>query len=571
VSTSEKKSAATILVDIAEWLYEFGISDSGETFGVPRKGPKVVLLLRGGHTSLRAQLARVYRYQYGKVAPKQALVDALLTLDGFAQDAQPQRLWQRVGHHNGALWLDLGDHSGRAVQITGEGWKVVDKPPVLFRRTILTGPLPEPAPVGDLEELWDWLNVTKADRPLILAELVDSLWPDHPHVTVGLFGEQGTGKSTTAKILVSLIDPSPVPLRKPPRDAESWVTAAAGSWVVALDNMSTVPEWLSDSICRASTGDGDVRRKLYTDGELATFAFRRCVVLTGIDLGALNGDLAERLLPVVLEPINEADRRDEEDIWPRWSEAHPRLLGALLGLVAGVKAIRPSVEQERKPRMADYARTLAAVDQVLGTTGLDRYTGTQSRLAADSLTGDPFVIAIVEALTGTATVEQPHPDLPDWGFEEVTVERFDTFTGSAAELLARVTPTADGWRPPKGWPTTARSVTQRLHRQAAVMRKAGWVVFGVEDAHRKVTVWTITPPAPEGGTSLDHGADRPPLDPHDPQDSDNADTADYPGGVSGGAQHSTRLASCTGECGQQTLRYGPGGSPLCPDCQRKRG
>ena len=74
--------------------------------------------------------------------------------------------------------------------------------------------------------------------------------------------------------------------RKPPRDPESWVTAAAGSWYVGIDNLSDVRPWLSDSICRAVTGDGDVRRKLYTDGELAVFAFRRCVCLNGIDLGA---------------------------------------------------------------------------------------------------------------------------------------------------------------------------------------------------------------------------------------------------------------------------------------------
>lgn len=56
--------------------------------------------------------------------------------------------------------------------------------------------------------------------------------------------------------------PSPVPLRQSPRDADSWVTAAAGSWVVALDNLSAIPPWLSDSLCRAATGDGNVKRAL---------------------------------------------------------------------------------------------------------------------------------------------------------------------------------------------------------------------------------------------------------------------------------------------------------------------
>ena len=67
-------------------------------------------------------------------------------------------------------------------------------------------------------------------------------------------------------------------------------TAAAGSWVVALDNLSGIPAWLSDSLCRASTGDGNVKRALYSDAGLAVVKFRRCVVINGIDLGALRGD-----------------------------------------------------------------------------------------------------------------------------------------------------------------------------------------------------------------------------------------------------------------------------------------
>jgi hypothetical protein len=81
--------------------------------------------------------------------------------------------------------------------------------------------------------------------------------------------------SSATRTIVDLIDPSPVPLRQAPRDADSWVTAAAGSWVVALDNLSGIPAWLSDSLCRASTGDGNVKRALYSDAGLAVVKFRR--------------------------------------------------------------------------------------------------------------------------------------------------------------------------------------------------------------------------------------------------------------------------------------------------------
>ena len=110
------------------------------------------------------------------------------------------------------------------------------------------------------------------------------------------------------------------------------MTAAQGSWVVGLDNLSHVPDWLSDSLCRAATGDGDVRRALYTDAGLAVFAFRRCVLLNGIDVGALRGDLADRLLKINLDRIEEDARAEETELDRQWAADYPIILGNLLTL-----------------------------------------------------------------------------------------------------------------------------------------------------------------------------------------------------------------------------------------------
>ncbi|GAB3995305.1 hypothetical protein GCM10029992_12210 [Glycomyces albus] len=155
---------------------------------------------------LRGLLARAFFERHGKAPSQQALADALLVIEGYAADADEDRLYQRVAEHGGALWLDLGDTEGRAVEITGNGWKITD-PPVKFKRTTLNSPLPEPVRGGELAELWEWLNVAEADRPLVLAWLVAVLFCDIPHPVLGLFGEQGTGKSTAEKLLVSLVDP----------------------------------------------------------------------------------------------------------------------------------------------------------------------------------------------------------------------------------------------------------------------------------------------------------------------------------------------------------------------------
>lgn len=300
-------SAAATLVELALEAYEFGCTEDGETFARPLPGGHVVRQLRGGRASLRAELAKRYRSTTKRVPGSQALADAMLVLEGEAQERAPRPVALRVAEHDGAVWIDVGDADETAVKVDATGWEVVKRDehrvPVLFRRTQLTGALPVPKQGGSLDELWPLLNVTEADRPLVRAWLVAALAdPNIPHPVLALMGEQGTGKSTACRTIVGLVDPSPVPLRKPPKDPDGWVTAAAGSWVVGLDNLSTIQDWLSDTLCRAVTGDGDVRRQLYTDAGLTVFAFRRALVLNGIDVGAMRNDLTDRTI-VVNEPV----------------------------------------------------------------------------------------------------------------------------------------------------------------------------------------------------------------------------------------------------------------------------
>lgn len=441
VAKPQKRRQADCLLDLAKELCRIGRTLEGEAFAVRREGPNVAIMLRGN--GLRGSLAAEYQKRTGKAPSSAGLTDALATLEGQALSVEPERVELRVAEYGGGVVLDLGDQSGRAVVVHPDGWAIEAVSPVLFRRTPLTLPLPEPEPAsaGELVVVRRLLNVDDENWPLAVGWMVAAMLPGVPHPILMLDGEQGTGKSSAARVLMRLTDPSSAPLRSEPRDAEQWAVAAAGSWVVCLDNVSHVSGSLSDMLCKAVTGDGVVRRKLYTDGDLAVLSFRRCIMLTSIDPGALRGDLGDRLLRIELHRIPDNARRTETELERQCTGIDGRCLGALLSAVAATLAALPYVHLETMPRMADFAKVLAALDracpELTGGRALALFTKQRSDIAVEVVDSDPVASAVVTLMQTNGCWE-----------------------GSASELLEKLTPAVK----PKHWPETARSLAGRLKR-----------------------------------------------------------------------------------------------------------
>lgn len=480
---ARKNSAADLIVAMFAERYDLARAEDGEPFAIERAGPNVARLFRGGRGSLRGALAAAYAERHGKVPPAQAIVDALAVLEGRALAAPRRTLPLRATRDGTPVLLDLGDESGAVIEVDAEGWRILARSPVTFRRSELTGALPRPANRGDLAALWALVNVAEDDLSLILAQLVAALLG--VPVPILLYrGPAGAAKTTAARMHSAVIDPSPAPTRSAPKDPEGWAVAASGSFVVALDNIDTIPGWLSDALCRAVTGEAFVRRALYTDNSIAVLAFRRALILTAIDPGAMRGDLSDRLLAVDLAPIGDERRRDDAEIEAAFRAAHPAILAGLLDLTADVLRRLPDVTLTRRPRMADYGRVLAAVDGSLGTAGLARYMAQRGDLQREAAEGDRIGAAVLEWLTRAPG-----------GWE-----------GTAAELLVALTPD----RPPKDWPTTPRALSGALRRVAQPLAAAGVAVAFDREAHtgrRLVRLERIgdlpSPPSPPTPPSVD--------------------------------------------------------------------
>lgn len=438
-----KDSQATLLVRLAQERYRILAGQDGSAYAVEIDGPAIARPLRG-RDGLRQRLARAYHLQHKSTPTGSALSDAMAVLEGIAADCDREPVALRLARHSQGIVVDLGTPSGQCVIVEPGSWQLADRSPVLFRRTALTGALPVPARSGTVDALAELVNADESTRRLIVGYLVAGLIPDLPHPILAIFGEQGTAKTTLLRLLSALIDPSPAPTRTAPRDVRQWAVTASASWLVCLDNVSTIAEWLSDALCRAVTGDALTDRALYSDADVSVIAFRRLLALSSIDAGALRGDLGDRLLPIELDRIDPSRRRRESDLDAAFAAAAPGLLGALLDLLAAVLAELPHVRTISLPRMADFAAVLTALDAVTGWTTVDDYAATAADIAETVIDSDPFAAA-VRALVPP---------------------------GTAAELLNKVTPE----RTPRGWPRTPRATAGALRRITPALRTVGITV-----------------------------------------------------------------------------------------------
>ncbi|MBD2897370.1 hypothetical protein amrb99_63300 [Actinomadura sp. RB99] len=441
-------SQASQLVSVARSRFDLFMSDDGRPYAVRLDGPNIALPLRG-RAGLRSLLAKMYADDQGGAVPSQsALADAMTVLEGVAQSSEPRTPHLRVARHGDSIVVDLGTTDGRCVVVGPDGWRREAKSPVLFRRSGAMKALPTPVSDGDgLQKLTALLNMKDEAARKLIAWLVAAFIPDLPHPILTFRGEQGTGKSKTAQVVIGLVDPSGAPKRTAPRDIKSWATQAFNSWGLCLDNVSYIPDWLSDALCRAVTGDGIVDRALYTDDDVVVLEFRRVLALTTIDAGALAGDLAERLLTIELALISKRDRREEKELDQAFADAHAAILASLFELLAQVLKVLPDVTLTERPRMADFARVLKAVDQVKGWNTLESYTAGARDAVADVLEAEPFAQAVVKL-----------------------VDQHGEFEATAQEILDQVDTPA---KLPKKWPKDSTRAGGQLRRLAPALREIG--------------------------------------------------------------------------------------------------
>jgi hypothetical protein len=441
--------------------------------------------------TFRKLLAWTHYQRTGKAVNRNALADAITTLAGLAcYDSPEEPVFLRVAPHGENILIDLCDAQWRVVEVSPDGWQLLDNSPVSFIRTASMQSLPEPVDRGSIEPLWDLLNIGEAQRPLVAGALLNAFHPDGPFFVLNFIGEQGTAKTCAARIVRQLVDPNENPLRSPPREERDLFAQAASNRCIALDNLSSIPAWLSDALCRLATGGGHSARTLYTDLDEVSLAVKRPVILNGIEDVATRPDLAERALQIELERIPDNLRLSEKELWGEFEAARPLIFSKLLdALVCALREL-PNVTFDFLPRMADAALWATAGEAVFGWT-----RGT-------------FVMAYSQNLTECAIASV---DVHPVGMAiRHLIERERVWEGEPTELLKALNALAEEeLRHTKAWPQDPRSLSVTLRRLAQALRRAGIEVERSRAKRRQIRLCkagNFASPASDSSTSVANDA-----------------------------------------------------------------
>jgi hypothetical protein len=449
VSPKQKKltQGEIITRDCEETVSEYLRDQQGNPY-VVLPFDKHLEVCQTSSSRFRNYCALRYRQDFGHPPGSEALKQAKVQIEAKCEGGRQVELYNRVGWHDGAIYYDLTTQDWRGVVITKDGWEVVFLPPI-FKRYPHQAEQVFPVKGSDPKKLLEFCNINKDDACLFMMVVAAFFIPDIPHVIPVQIGEQGTGKSNNSRLIKSLCDPSKVMSISVPKDLEQAQMIADKHWVNNFDNLSRVSEWFSDFLCRAVTGEGDMKRSLYTNDEEFIRTYRRCFVLNGIGSSICRPDLLDRSVIFDIPILKET--KPEKVIACEWRASLPGILGGFFSAISNAMAVIDSVSGHERFRMSDFAQWSAALSQYLGFSREEFFKRYQQSVdhkwedTAEESTFAQRLVYLVESNGG------------EWA-------------GSATTLLESIKPET-GFD--KSLPGNARALGSELMRIAPVMRSVG--------------------------------------------------------------------------------------------------
>ena len=394
----------------------------------------------------------------------------------YAGEVRPTAI--RVWFQDDSLYVFLADAEHRVIRVDGNGWRVIEghEAPVRFIKVGGLSPLPVPSKAGSLDRLGEVINLTGRELELVKAFLLGTLLPSGEYPVLVACGEEGSGKSTSLEIIRSIIDPRNVALGVLPKEERDLASRCANSHLLVLDNLSSLPDWMSDRLCQIATGVGFEYRKLYNDFEPAVAKAWSPIILGGIAGFVKRSDLLSRTITVHFSRLQGTTKnRRKEVILGKFRELWPEFLGGLLDLASRALRNRTSIREDAAqwPRLVDFCHWVTASEPPEARGAFLQLIRDQESEARKSMVDDdPLADAIRSYVTR-------------YGAKTMTADEWRKAL-TEAEAYGRDNPA------PEGFPRSAEALAKKLPRIAPSLRAVG-ITVKQEARVAQRRPWTIAP------------------------------------------------------------------------------
>jgi energy-coupling factor transporter ATP-binding protein EcfA2 len=361
---------------------------TGAFYVVVEKDGKIEML-KTASDEFDRYLSRLYYESEtkNKVITRNTINNSKRLLESFSKETRT--LHNRIAKIDNTIYYDLNNEERQCVKITKAGWEIIECPMIFSRadlsrkqqqpKLLFEEPEPESQSRRWVGELIDKFYV-KHDYQRTIAEvyLIALFIPDIAHPMFLPTGPPGSGKTLLLKSMRQIVDPrSPDEslVERLPRDEKDRRLSIYNSYFPCFDNESHLDRDLMDELCMWVTGYSGSFRELYTTDEMRTFAAKRAIAITGINIPVTNADAINRAFIADMETIpNGSDAKSESklisenEFTDRIKKSIPDILAHIFDVLVIALNVYEEVKAQIKPnhRLADFVICGEAISRAIG-------------------------------------------------------------------------------------------------------------------------------------------------------------------------------------------------------------
>ena len=305
--------------------------------------------------------------------------------------------------------------------------------------------------------------------------------PSIPHAIENIDGAHGSGKTLYTETKRTLYDPNGASTQSLKYDERDLSISALHQGMLAFDNVNAaIPDYISDIICRFTTGQGFRTRELYSNTGETILKLKKAIIINGINRASYRADFLDRECPIHLSVMPEARRLTDAEIRDRADMLIPKVRGFLLSVIPRALELYPQVEAELKgrlPRMADIVLWAECGLRAMGFPAMaffDAYA-TAKHEEIQEVARDTLLIGAIQALMAGR----------------------DEWAGTTSDLLNDLESlVTDSQKKSKAFPKDARRLGRSVRELEPTLREIGLEITAdnSDKNERKKVIRKLTPP-----------------------------------------------------------------------------